>query len=459
MPEFVTIVGGGLAGSEAAWALAKAGIAVKLYEMRPDTTTPAHKTGGLAELVCSNSFRGNLPHQAPGLLKREMRELGSLVMQAADAAAVPAGDALAVDREAFSEFIGAALAKEPLIEIFRQRLDDIPAEGFVIVATGPLTHAGLQGAIERLVGAESLAFYDAIAPVVSRESIDFSQAYLKDRWHDDTTGAAYVNCPLTREEYEAFVARLLAGPYVPYKEFEETDPARRMAGAASIRHFEGCLPIEEMASRGLDTLRYGPMKPVGLKHPVTGEMPHAVVQLRPDNRSLSLLNIVGFQTKLTYAAQKEAFTMIPALRQAEFVRLGSMHRNTFIDSPRLLNADLSLRRQPRLRFAGQMTGVEGYIESATCGILAGLATAAAMRGQPFAPPPATTASGALVHYISDPVVDPFQPMNINFGLVADLPPPAGKRKFKGKDKREALAARALADLAAWQRQHSPASVC
>ncbi|RMF12800.1 MAG: methylenetetrahydrofolate--tRNA-(uracil(54)-C(5))-methyltransferase (FADH(2)-oxidizing) TrmFO, partial [Candidatus Dadabacteria bacterium] len=420
----VIVIGGGLAGCEAAWALAQRGIDVELFEMRPGTATPAHRTGDLAELVCSNSFRGAAPHQAPGLLKEEMRRLGSLVMQAAAAAEVPAGGALAVDRELFSSWITERIAAHPRITLRRERVDALPETGDVIVATGPLTDAALQADLERRLGSSALAFYDAIAPVVTRDSIDWEHAYLKDRWQDDTTGAAYVNCPLDRATYERFVARILEGPFVPYKAFEE-----------NIRHFEGCLPIEEMAARGIDTLRHGPMKPVGLKHPETGELPWAVVQLRPDNRAQILLNLVGFQTKMTWDAQKDAFRMIPALRNATFVRLGSMHRNTFIDSPRLLNADLSWRSDPRIRFAGQMTGVEGYIESAVSGLIAGLATAAARLGEPFAPPPPETATGALLHYISDPVVDPFQPMNINFGLFPPLQLADGKRPPKGRARR------------------------
>ncbi len=430
------MIGGGLAGCEAAWACAQAGLRVDLYEMRPTHPTDAHETGDLAELVCSNSFRGRKPVQAPGLLKIEMQRLDSLVMQAAAAAEVPAGGAWAVDRQGFSRYMTDAIQDHQRIRVIRERLDDIPRDQPVIVATGPLTHPQLQHAIEGLVSSRSLAFYDAIAPIVSRDSIDWDHAFLKDRWEDDTGDAVYVNCPLDEAQYAAFLEALLAGPYVPYKPFEE-----------NIRHFEGCLPIEEMASRGPDTLRYGPMKPVGLRHPVTGKDHFAVVQLRPDNRSQSLLNIVGFQTKMTYGAQKDAFRLIPALRNATFVRLGSMHRNTFHDSPRLLDPDLSLRTHPAIRFAGQMTGVEGYIESATSGIIAGMAAAAAHRGQAFAPPPAETATGALLRYISDPVVDPFQPMNINFGLFPDLP-----QRARGKEKRQILADRALAALDQWLQQ-------
>lgn len=438
-----TVIGGGLAGCEAAWALARAGVDVTLYEMRPESSTGAHKTGDLAELVCSNSLRGRKPTQAPGLLKLEMMELDSLVMRCARLAEVPAGDAFAVDREAFSAAMTAAIVAHPRIHLERRRLDAIPAEGPVIVATGPLTHPALHAAIEALVGRRSLAFYDAIAPIVTRDSIDWNYAYLKDRWHDDVTDAVYVNCPLNREQYEAFVDRLLAGPFVAPKAFE-----------ADMRHFEGCLPIEEMAARGRETLRFGPLKPVGLRHPHTGQLFYAVVQLRPDNRAKSLLNMVGFQTKLTYAAQKEAFRLIPALHNATFVRLGSMHRNTFLDSPRLLDPDLKLRKEPRIRFAGQITGVEGYIESAASGIIAGLALAHDLAGRPFVVPPATTAIGALMRYISDPVVEPFQPTNIHFGLLDELEPPEHGRPLKGQAKKEARAARALAALATWKAEQA-----
>lgn len=444
MTTTVTVIGGGLAGSEAAWALARAGLRVRLCEMRGGTMTEAHRGDGLAELVCSNSFRGRLPTQAPGLLKEEMIRMGSLVMQAAKIAEVPAGDAWAVDREILSTEVTRALQAHPAVEIVRERIDEIPAEGPVIIATGPLTHGALQAAIEARLGSHSLAFYDAIAPIVSRESVDMNEAWLQDRWHDAAPDAAYVNCPLDEATYRAFVERILAGPHVPYKAFEE-----------NIRHFEGCLPIEEMAARGVDTLRHGPMKPVGLTDPRTGRRPYAVVQLRPDNRANNLLNLVGFQTKMTYGAQIEALRMIPALRKAEFVRLGSLHRNTFIDSPRLLRPDLALRVEPRIRFAGQITGVEGYIESATVGILAGWATAADLQGWSFEAPPATTMAGALVRYVSDPLVDPFQPMNVNFGLLPEIEEIRNDRgkRLKGKDKKQFLAERARADLAAWLTAH------
>lgn len=444
MTKPVTVIGGGLAGSEAAWALARAGIDVRLCEMRGGTMTEAHRTDGLAELVCSNSFRGRHATQAPGLLKEEMQRLGSLVLQAARIAEVPAGDAWAVDREILSAEVTRALASHPRVEIVRERRDEIPAEGHVIIASGPLTHAALQAAIEARVGSRSLAFYDAIAPIVTRESVDMTQAWLQDRWHDPSPQAAYVNCPLDEQGYADFVARLLAGPYVPYKSFEE-----------NIRHFEGCLPIEEMAARGSDTLRHGPMKPVGLTDPRSGRRPFAVVQLRPDNRAISLLNLVGFQTKMTYGAQTEALRMVPALREAEFVRLGSLHRNTFIDSPRLLRPDLALRAEPRLRFAGQITGVEGYVESAAAGIIAGWATAAAIQGWAFETPSATTAIGALLRYVSDPAVEPFQPMNVNFGLFPDIEDIRNERgrRLKGKDKKQFLAQRALASLADWLAAH------
>lgn len=438
----VTIIGGGLAGSEAAWAIAGTGLRVRLYEMRPETMTPAHRTGDLAELVCSNSFRGRKLTQAPGLLKAEMHELGSLVMAAAAEAEVAAGGAWAVDRNLFSAYVTRALEEHPGVEIRHERVDILPEEGPVIVATGPLTDAALHREIVARAGTGSLAFYDAIAPIVTHDSIDWDHAWVQDRWEEPGEGA-YVNCPLDRETYEAFVERILAGPHHPFEEFED---------AEQMRHFEGCLPIETMAERGIETLRHGPMKPVGLTDPRTGRRPWAVVQLRPDNRARSMLNLVGFQTKMKHGAQKEVLRMIPALSEATFVRLGSMHRNTFLDSPRILDADLSLRNDPRIRFAGQLTGVEGYIESATCGILAGLATAAELRGVPFEAPPATTISGALVRYISDPVVEPFQPMNVNFGLFPDIEEIRDERgkRLKKRRKREFLAERALEDLDRWR---------
>jgi methylenetetrahydrofolate--tRNA-(uracil-5-)-methyltransferase len=446
----VHIVGGGLAGSEAAWQLARAGVPAVLHEMRPVRMTEAHKTAGLAELVCSNSFRSDdARHNAVGLLHEEMRRAGSLILAAADRHKVPAGAALAVDRDGFSAAVEAALAAEPLVSIVRDELTDLPPEawGPAIVATGPLTSPALADAILALTGETSLAFFDAIAPIVHRESIDFGRAWFQSRYDKPGPGGDgrdYVNCPLDRAQYEAFVDALLAGDKTSFKEWEASTP-----------YFEGCLPIEVMAERGRDTLRFGPMKPVGLTDPATGKRPHAVVQLRQDNALGTLYNLVGFQTKLKHAEQARIFRMIPGLERAEFARLGGLHRNTFLNSPRLLDPLLCLKAAPRLSFAGQITGVEGYVESAAIGLLAGRFAAAAARGEAPVPPPRTTALGALLaHITGGAAAETFQPMNVNFGLFPPLAEDAvaaaaGRKPPRGADRKALLTARALADLAGW----------
>lgn len=440
MIEPVHIVGGGLAGSEAAWQVAGSGVDVVLHEMRPVRTTDAHVTDHLAELVCSNSFRSDdWQSNAVGLLHQEMRLAGSLVMTAADRHKVPAGAALAVDRVGFSAAVQEALESHPRVRIERSEVAGLPPDDWrnVIVATGPLTSPALAEAIGRLTGETSLAFFDAIAPIVHRESIDFGVAWFQSRYDKagpGGDGADYVNCPLSEEEYHAFVEALLAGAKTEFKDWEKSTP-----------YFEGCLPIEVMAERGRDTLRFGPMKPVGLTDPRTGRRPHAVVQLRQDNALGTLFNIVGFQTKLRHGEQARIFRMIPGLRNAEFARLGGIHRNTFINSPRLLDGRLRLKAMPRLRFAGQVTGVEGYVESAAIGLIAGRFAAADALGREAPPPPPTTALGSLLGHITGGAdARTFQPMNVNFGL---FPPLEGKVR-KG-DRKQALASRALGDLAGW----------
>ncbi|GGG25662.1 methylenetetrahydrofolate--tRNA-(uracil(54)-C(5))-methyltransferase (FADH(2)-oxidizing) TrmFO [Chelatococcus composti] len=455
----VHVVGGGLAGSEAAWQLASRGVPVILHEMRPVRMTPAHKTEGLAELVCSNSFRSDdAESNAVGLLHQEMRALGSLIMAKGDAHQVPAGGALAVDRDGFSAAVSEALSTHPLITIVREEVAGLPPADWdsVIIATGPLTSPALAEAVRSLTGEGELAFFDAIAPIVYRDSIDMSVAWAQSRYDKagpGGTGADYLNCPMTREQYEAFVDALLAGEKTAFREWEKDTP-----------YFDGCLPIEVMAERGRETLRYGPMKPVGLTNPhKPDERPYAVVQLRQDNALGTLFNMVGFQTKLKYSEQVRIFRMIPGLENAEFARLGGLHRNTFINSPRLLDGTLRLRAEPRLRFAGQITGCEGYVESAAIGLLAGRFAAAERLGEPLTPPPATTALGALLNHITgghistiDGGPQSYQPMNINFGLFPPLeaePKGADGRRLRGKDKalakKKALTDRARADLAAW----------
>ena len=436
----VHVIGGGLAGSEAAWQLARAGVAAVLHEMRPEKSTEAHQTGRLAELVCSNSFRSDdAARNAVGLLHAEMRDAGSLILAAADRHQVPAGGALAVDRDGFAAAVEAAILAEPLITLARGEVAALPPADWdsVIVATGPLTSAPLAAAIQQLTGEDALAFFDAIAPIVHKDSIDFSKAWFQSRY-DKTgpggDGADYINCPLDRDQYEAFIDALLAAETVAFREWEATTP-----------YFEGCLPIEVMASRGRDTLAFGPMKPVGLTDPHRGARPHAVVQLRQDNALGTLYNMVGFQTKLKYGEQARIFRMIPGLEAAEFARLGGLHRNSFINSPRLLAPDLRLKADPRLRFAGQITGVEGYVESAAIGLLAGRFAAAERRGEAIQPPPATTALGALLGHITGGAdARSFQPMNVNYGLFPEL-----ATKVRKSDRKAAINARARRDLARW----------
>ena len=455
----IHVIGGGLAGSEAAWQIASRGLRVVLHEMRPVRATAAHKTDGLAELVCSNSFRSDdCATNAIGLLHEEMRRLGSLVMRAADAHQVPAGGALAVDRDGFSAAVTSALAPHPLIEIRREEIAGLPPADWdsVIVATGPLTSPVLAEAIRDATGEDALAFFDAIAPIVHRDSIDLDVAWFQSRYDKAGPGgggADYVNCPLTRAQYDEFVDALIAGDKIGFHEWEGTP------------YFDGCLPIEIMAARGRETLRHGPMKPVGLTNPhAPEEKPYAVVQLRQDNRLGTLFNMVGFQTKLKHGEQTRIFRTIPGLQRAEFARLGGLHRNTFLNAPRLLDATLRLKTAPRLRFAGQITGCEGYVESAAVGLLAGRFAAAERRGEDAALPPATTAHGALLGHITGGHIETidagprsYQPMNVNFGLF----PPLVRAPTHGADgarlrgpaktvaRKQALTARALDDLARW----------
>ena len=436
----IHIVGGGLAGSEAAWQAASAGVPAVLHEMRPVRGTEAHLTDSLAELVCSNSFRSDdAANNAVGLLHEEMRRAGSLIMRAADAHKLPAGGALAVDRQGFSAAVQQALLAHPLVELRREEVAGLPPADWdsVIVATGPLTSPALAEAIRTSSGEESLAFFDAIAPIVHFDSIDLSIAWKQSRYDKGGPagdGADYLNCPLDKAQYEAFVAALLAGDKTEFKEWEASTP-----------YFDGCLPIEVMAARGPDTLRWGPMKPVGLRDPRTGRRPWAVVQLRQDNALGTLWNIVGFQTKLKHGEQTRIFRTIPGLEKAEFARLGGLHRNTFLNSPRLLDATLRLKAMPRLRFAGQITGCEGYVESAAVGLMTGRFAAAERLGLAPSSPPVTTAMGALLSHITGGAdAATFQPMNVNFGL---FPPLEGT--LRGKERKQALSARALRDFDRW----------
>ena len=465
--QVVHVVGGGLAGSEAAWQLAQTGVPVVLHEMRPLRATPVHKTDGFAELVCSNSFRSDDgEHNAVGLLHEEMRRLGSLVMRAADANQVPAGGALAVDRDGFSAAVSTALARHPRITVERGEVALPPTDwDSVIIATGPLTSPDLAAAIGNLTGETQLAFFDAIAPIVYRDSIDLSRAWFQSRYDKSGpggSGADYINCPLSHEQYETFVAALLAGDKTSFHEWETSTP-----------YFDGCLPIEVMAERGLETLRHGPMKPFGLTNPHEPQRkPYAVVQLRQDNKLGSLFNMVGFQTKLKHGEQVRIFRTIPGLENAEFARLGGLHRNTFLNSPKLLDQTLRLRANARWRFAGQITGCEGYVESAAIGLLAGRFAAAERRGERIATPPATTAHGALLAHITGGHIDTidagpstFQPMNVNFGLFPPLQePPAfdrqsklGRTTAKALARKKALTSRALADLGRWMAGELPAA--
>jgi len=451
----VHVVGGGLAGSEAAWQIAQAGVPVVLHEMRPVRGTDAHHTDRLAELVCSNSFRADdWTGNAVGLLHAEMRRLGSVIMSAGDANQVPAGGALAVDREGFSQAVTERLEAHPLVTIAREEVAGLPPADWdsVILATGPLTSAALAEAILKLTGEDQLSFFDAIAPIVNFDSIDMDVAWRQSRYDKEGPGgdaAAYINCPMDKPQYEAFIDALLSGPKSEFKDWEH------------VPYFDGCLPIEVMAERGRETLRHGPMKPVGLTNAhKPDEKAYAVVQLRQDNALGTLWNMVGFQTKLKHGAQTEIFRTIPGLEKAVFARLGGLHRNTFINSPRLLDGALRLKADPRLRFAGQVTGVEGYVESAAVGLLAGRFAAAERLGRPIAAPPPTTAMGALVGHITGGHLDAgrgsFQPMNINYGLLPPLEPPKrsddGRRlgaKERGRAKKRLMGERALRDLDAW----------
>ena len=451
MTHQVHIIGGGMAGSEAAWQLARRGIRVRLSEMRGGgDSTAAHQSNGLAELVCSNSFRSDDDEKnAVGLLHYEMRACDSLLMTAAAKARVPAGSALAVDRDVFSAEVEAMLAAQPTLEIVRERVDVLPTDGLTIVATGPLTAPALASSIGAATGADSLAFFDAIAPIVYHESIDMDVAWMASRWDKGAEaslamggdGRDYINCPMTKDQYLAFREELLAGDKTEFKEWEANTP-----------YFDGCMPIEVMAARGVETLRFGPMKPVGLDNPhwatpeyPNGRWPYAVVQLRQDNKLGTLWNMVGFQTKLKHAEQVRVFRTIPGLERAEFARLGGLHRNTFLNSPTLLDRQLRLKSAPHIRFAGQITGCEGYVESGAVGLLAGLMTAAEVAGREWAPPPRTSALGALLaHITGDAEAETYQPMNVNFGL---FPPP--DPSTKKKQRKEAYTARAKVDLAAW----------
>ena len=430
----IHIIGGGLAGSEAAWQLAEAGFKVRLSEMRGVEGTPAHHTDHLAELVCSNSFRSDdAEKNAVGLLHAEMRALGSLILREGDAHRVPAGSALAMDRDGFSAGVTAAITAHPNIELVRERVDTLPG-GPAIIATGPLTAASLAGAIAAETGQDQLAFFDAIAPIVHRESIDMDICWFQSRWNKGD-GKDYINCPMNKDEYVAFVEALLAGEKTEFKEWEQNTP-----------YFEGCMPIEVMGSRGIDTLRHGPMKPVGLDDPRTGRWPYAVVQLRQDNALGTLWNIVGFQTKLKHAEQVRIFRMIPGLQNAEFARLGGLHRNTFIRSPILLDGTLRLKSRPNVRFAGQITGCEGYVESAAIGLLAGRFAAAELAGRTLPTPPPATALGALIgHITGGGEAETYQPMNVNFGLFPPLE--ALPRKA---DRKLAMTTRAREALADWK---------
>ena len=443
------IVGAGLAGSEAAWQAAEAGVNVVLHEMRPKVRTFAHHTSNFAELVCSNSFRSDDPHNAVGLLHEEMRRCDSLIMRMGDMHKVPAGGALAMDRDGFSQGVTDAIRSHPNIEICEEEITSLPGisgqsmdypqkagndKELWIIATGPLTAPALTDSILKATGEEYLAFFDAIAPIVARDSVNMDICWFQSRY-DKGTGTDYLNCPMNREEYEAFIDALLAGEKTEFKEWEKDTP-----------YFEGCLPIEVMAERGRETLRFGPMKPVGLTNPHNPtEKPYAVVQLRQDNKLGTLFNIVGFQTKLKYGEQSRVFRMIPGLEEAEFVRLGGIHRNTFINSPVLLDGQMRLKSAPHIRFAGQVTGVEGYVESAAMGLLAGRFAAAELRGYPQAQPPRETALGALLaHITGDAESKTFQPMNVNFGLFPPLP-----GKIHKKARPQAYSERALLALDPW----------
>jgi len=435
----IHIIGGGLAGSEASWQLAEAGLKVRLSEMRGGgDSTPAHETDRLAEMVCSNSFRSDdAEHNAVGLLHQEMRALNSLIMRAGDQHRVPAGSALAVDRQGFADEVSSAIEDHPNISVIRERVDALPDHP-TIIATGPLTGSKLAASIAAETGEGALAFFDAIAPIVHRDSIDMETAWMAARW--DKGGKDYINCPLGKEQYEAFVQALVDGEKMPFKDWEQDTP-----------YFEGCMPVEVMAERGPETLRHGPMKPMGLDNPRTGRWPYAVVQLRQDNKLGTLWNMVGFQTKLKHGEQVRIFRTIPGLENAEFARLGGIHRNSFINSPRLLDRELRLKSKPNIRFAGQITGCEGYVESAAIGILAARFAAGELHGETFTAPPAKTALGALLGHITGGAdAETFQPMNVNFGL---MPPIEGR--WKRADRKKAYTDRARAAFAEWAEQIPP----
>lgn len=437
MTQAIKIIGGGLAGCEAAWQAAEQGATVELYEMKPHRFSPAHESELLGELVCSNSFRSNAGDSAVGLLKEEMRQLNSLVMRVAQATSVPAGTALAVDRLCFATALTQVIEQHPRIKVIRQEVTELPeVKAPVILATGPLTSQAMTTSLLQRTGTAHLAFYDAIAPIVSADSLNRDLIYRKSRWDEETPGD-YLNCPLTADQYATFIDCLSSAATVPLKSFEEP------------KYFEGCLPIEVMCERGRDTLRFGPMKPVGLAHPQTGKEPYAVVQLRAENCNGTAYNLVGFQTKLTYTEQKRVFRMIPGLDQAEFVRLGSIHRNTFICAPALLDRSLQMKQQPGLFLAGQLSGVEGYVESAAMGLLAGINAARLQAGKAVAIPPAGTALGALIHHLTESDPRHFQPSNINFGLFPPLTQRL-RKKYRG-EYRSVLALQLLAEWrASWE---------
>ncbi len=430
----INVIGGGLAGVEAAWRIAESGVPVRLFEMRPKKLTPAHKTDKFAELVCSNTLGGKDIVTPRGLLKKEMEMLGSLVIKAAKRSEVPAGGALAVDREKFSEFITERIENHPLIEVIREEVTELPEGEITVVATGPLTSEPFSKHLQNYLGEEELHFYDAISPIVYADTIDYSKCFWGSRYGKG--GDDYLNCPMTEEEYERFYNALMEAEKVPLKDFEKAC------------YFEGCMPIEELAERGKQTLLFGPLKPVGLVDPRTGKRPFAVVQLRKENREGTLFNMVGFQTKLKYPEQKRVFRLIPGLENAEFARFGSIHRNTFIKSPKLLLPTLQLKKNPKILFAGQITGVEGYPESAATGIIAGMNAVRLYKGEKPIYPPRETMVGALLNYITTADEKSFQPMNANFGLLPSL-----ERKIKGKrEKRKYLAERALREMEQWLKE-------
>ncbi len=454
--KIVHIIGGGLAGSEAAWQLAEKGIKVVIHEMRPVRKTDAHQTDGLAELVCSNSFRSDdAEFNAVGLIHQEMRKCGSLIMSSADMAQVPAGSALAVDRDVFSQEVTEKIENHPNITIEREEVDGYPPEEWehVIIASGPLTSPALSQAILDKTGEEALSFFDAIAPIIHKDSIDFDIAWFQSRYDKvgpGGDGKDYINCPMTKEQYEDFIQSLIDAEKTEFKEWEKDTP-----------YFEACLPIEVMAERGAETLRFGPMKPVGLTSPhmAEGDKPYAVVQLRQDNKLGTLYNMVGFQTKMKYGAQTEVFRKIPGLENAEFLRLGGIHRNTFINSPKLLDRQMRLKLDPRIRFAGQVSGCEGYVESSAVGLMVGLLTASEILNEDLEVPPNTTSMGALLHHITgDAEADTYQPMNVNFGLFEPINPvviiDGKKRKLRGKDRKKAYTDRARIDFDAWLKKRA-----